>query len=285
VAACRWRRAACGSQCAESTTRNARRTTHAGFTLIELLVVTAVISILLALMLPVLHRARIVAYRVTCGSHLRQIATAWHAYLGDNNQQFYQAPNANHYFGGWEGIAGGPVRRPLNPYAGLPPAPQTQRDAGLFRCRADKGDDNLGLAAYRYFGNSYQTNLMLIGRDSLPTWMDEPIKTLNRRINEHLKSLKAGAVCDPARLLLVGDNYWVRQWEPLTDTAAASWHGAVGRYNLAYLDGHVALIEIHKGVYIDSDYRIQPFKELDSLTLEVQSRIAEQAGGVPQAGP
>jgi prepilin-type N-terminal cleavage/methylation domain-containing protein/prepilin-type processing-associated H-X9-DG protein len=57
---------------------------------------------------------------------------------------------------------------------------------------------------------------------------------------------------------------------------AMAWHGREGRYNLAFLDGHVALGEIHKGVYPDGDYRVQPFKELDSFACEMQSRIVPQ---------
>ncbi len=242
-----------------------------GFTLIELLVVMAVLSILLALMLPALHKARALSHRIVCASQLRQIALAWHAYLGDHNRQFYQAVNANHYFGGWRGITGGAVSRPLNRYVGLPTRVNVQSGAKLFRCPADQGDD-YGSATYLYYGNSYQTNLLLIGPDSLPTHpgLPEPIRELNRQINPHLKNLKAEAVCEPSRLLLVGDNNWVTQWDRLMPGAGRTWHDIPGRYNLAFFDGHITLIEIHKGIYLDDDYRILPFQELNGL-----------AGGIP----
>ena len=253
----------------------------AGFTLIELLVVMAIISILLSVSLPVLHNVRVVAHQASCAGQLRQIAMAWHTYLSDSNQQFYQAVNANHYFGGWKGIAGGAVFRPLNKYMGLPTEPNTQSDAKLFRCPADRGDTDYGPAAYLYFGNSYQTNLMLIGPDSLPAHrgLPESIRTLNGAINEHLKNLKADAICEPSRLLLVGDHNWITQWDPLIRVSGRTWHGAKDRYSMAFFDGRVALTEIHKGIYLESDYRVQPFKELDSLTHEMQSQLVHEVRG------
>jgi prepilin-type N-terminal cleavage/methylation domain-containing protein/prepilin-type processing-associated H-X9-DG protein len=254
----------------------------AGFTLIELLVVIAVLSILLAIMLPAMHTARVVAHRTRCASQLRQIATAWHVYLGDNNQQFYQGVFADYDFGGWRGLGSGARSRPLNPYVGVPMEVNAPGDARLFRCPADAGDkDYAPFLAYSYFGNSYRTNPMLIGPSLLSTraGIPEPVQTLYRAINEHLTHLKADAVCDPARLLLVADRNWATQWSATLRVSGQAWHGQEHRYNMAFFDAHVALTEIHKGVYIDDDYRIQPLKELDSLTHWAQSQMVGQASG------
>lgn len=60
-----------------------RRSASAGFTLLELLVVMSVISLLMALLLPALHRAREQSREIKCRSNLRQIAFAVAGYSGD----------------------------------------------------------------------------------------------------------------------------------------------------------------------------------------------------------
>jgi prepilin-type N-terminal cleavage/methylation domain-containing protein/prepilin-type processing-associated H-X9-DG protein len=61
------------------------------FTLIELLVVIAVISILAALLLPALARAKEEGRRANCISNLRQLTLCWEMYADDN--QGILAPN------------------------------------------------------------------------------------------------------------------------------------------------------------------------------------------------
>ena len=56
-----------------------------GFTLIELLVVIAVIALLMAILLPVLGRAKKQSQGVRCLSNLKQIGMAMHLYAQDNN--------------------------------------------------------------------------------------------------------------------------------------------------------------------------------------------------------
>ncbi len=55
------------------------------FTLIELIVVIAIVGVLMALLLPVLSKARDVGKRTACLSNLRQIGTGIQLYKSDNN--------------------------------------------------------------------------------------------------------------------------------------------------------------------------------------------------------
>jgi len=58
----------------------------AGFSLIELLVVTAIISLLIALVLPAAGRAKAAARDVNCASNLRAMQLGWVGYMYESDQ-------------------------------------------------------------------------------------------------------------------------------------------------------------------------------------------------------
>ena len=237
-----------------------------GFTLIELLVVVAIISLTLAVLMVGVHQARILARRVACRSNLRQLVIAWDLYLHDYDQRFCQGVNINHDFGGWEGTGRYALSRPLNPYLALPREVRTEDAAVLFRCPADAGgifNRPAHEKAYQHFGNSYQTNILLIGPNQRGVPKGE-LAELCREINKRLPNLRCDAVSEPSLLLLVGDNNWVTQWDP-EFPPGNDWHGRRDGYNVAFLDGHVGFLEIRKSVFKASDYRVLPFRELDHL--------------------
>ena len=240
--------------------------THArgGFTLIELLVVVAIMTSLLAILLPTVSKVRSLADRTVCQSNLRHISQAWHMYCNAHGGEFYQGENANALYGGWKGIDYPNHPRPLNRYLGLASLPASEADATIFKCPRDKG--SAGPMYYRDLGTSYQTNILLIGQDQIGAL---PYGSLQHAINTRLQGLTHQRVDSPARVLLIGDYGWGVQWIPHYPPGPY-WHGRRYHYNVAFLDTHVEFLHIRKGLFVTDEYTVLPLKELYALAHEVQ---------------
>ncbi len=76
------------------------------FTLIELLVVISIIALLIALLLPALARARILAERIQCASNLRQLALGLQEYANQYNDLYPMTNDNAKPFGGFHGSSG-----------------------------------------------------------------------------------------------------------------------------------------------------------------------------------
>jgi prepilin-type N-terminal cleavage/methylation domain-containing protein len=66
-----------------------------GFTLVELLVVVAILSLLLAMLLPVMGDARELARRAACGANLRSLSQAGSLHAGDHDGWYPQTNRNN----------------------------------------------------------------------------------------------------------------------------------------------------------------------------------------------
>lgn len=184
-----------------------------GFTLIELLVVIAVISILAALLLPALGRAKDTARRTTCLSNVRQVNLAIHLYADDS---LPVVPDPNPYPNG----VGAYYKQLVKGQLGLtgPASPKEK----VFICPADRIiHTQVGHAFTSYTFNGYETD-------------SGPIPRITGK--------KLSAIKSPARAVLAGEwpAYFGGSWHPLVNGTYPD-----AKAVLSFVDGHVALIKIY----------------------------------------
>ena len=244
-----------------------------GFTLIELLVVVSVIALLLAILLPSLRKARQAAQAAKCQAQLHVLGQAWHDYLSDFGGRFLQGANYNVNCGGRQGD-GSPmyrVSKPLNRYVKLPDV--VYEGAEVFFCPADRGSSAYRPSYYAYFGSSYMTNPMLIGQNQIyiNPWGD-PCAQLKYKINKRLANMNMSRIGGDGKLILMGDAGWVKTWESNV-TEKVDWHGRPGVHNIAFMDGHVALTRIRKGLHTTADYTVIPFLDLRDEACGCQKEV------------
>jgi prepilin-type N-terminal cleavage/methylation domain-containing protein len=133
-----------------------------GFTLVELLVVMAVLSILMALLLPGLSAAQRQSQRVHCLANLHQIGAALLAYASENNESFPVNTNWGNV-GGTKGSTNYYDDPGYSGFLGDPGISQVRKlnrfldSRRIFQCPADSGDTLVAstLNCYDFYGTSY----------------------------------------------------------------------------------------------------------------------------------
>ena len=254
-----------------------------GFTLIELLTVIAIISVLIAILIPTLSKARSLASRVRCAANLRQLSLAWRMYCEDNNGLFYQGVNANLTYGGWRGVYGSRPR-PLNPYVQLPLDTNTPEMVQLYHCPADRGGAPGGFERQEVFdvyGTSYFANMFLVGQNSVGMFSVQT-EELDEILARRIRSTSITEVtANHSELIMMGDYGWYNQWRPKPHTSEesktlAEWHKRQEHFNIGFLDGHVEFTHVKKGYYITDDYSVVPFSDLEGMASRLQEGCGEE---------
>jgi len=242
-----------------------------GFTILELLVVVAISSMLLAILLPSIQHTRQIGKRIRCQANLKQIASAWHEYLDAHDGCFLQGINTNINYGGQQGaVPAFQGDKPLNEFLGAPA--KAQADLEVFHCPADEGSRQIQPTFFGHYGTSYMTNLMLVGQNRLRYAPFDPCKDVFKKINDRLPQLNRTSLANESKLILLGDAGWLNSWN-WQDSNRVEWHGEPCGHNLAFMDGHVEFIRIHKGAHTTSQYTVVPFKNLQVVAWDCQKEM------------
>ncbi|MBN2314906.1 MAG: prepilin-type N-terminal cleavage/methylation domain-containing protein [Sedimentisphaerales bacterium] len=190
-----------------------------GFTLIELLVVIAVIAILMAILMPVLGRAKEQGKRAACLNNLRQLTMGWIMYADDNNDKIVRAsavsPGAWIAYGNYEDSEQTQIDRVK---AGLlyPYCP----NVAMFKCptgiRGEKVTYAIINAMNGYTGIPGAENLMVYRRSRI------------KRPGERMVFLDEGRLSPGSWTIYYDQEQW---WDQIT-----ARHG--DGTNVSFADGH-----------------------------------------------
>jgi prepilin-type N-terminal cleavage/methylation domain-containing protein len=247
------------------------------FTLLEVLVVVAIIALLVAVLLPTLKAARLRAKQLLCQTNLASIATAWHGYLADSKGFFLKsqtaAANESINYGGKQGkLASYQGKKPLNRYIGLDPV--TNGPADIFRCPFDTGTMMAQPTCHDYYGNSYLMNHMLVGQPGLQSVPGDPCGEVMKRVSGKIAKLSTSTLSNESRLILVGDYGWYNAWNLLFPPGFhVEWHRRKMHHTIAFMDGHVKLTYIRKGMNVTDQYTVIPFRKEQAEIGQCQAEV------------
>jgi prepilin-type N-terminal cleavage/methylation domain-containing protein/prepilin-type processing-associated H-X9-DG protein len=234
------------------------------FTLSELLVVVAIITILAALLLPVLGKAKSEGKGTSCKNHLKQMGVALQMFVGENYNRYphYLGP-AGPSYGDAVGVGGkaeGLVywSTKLFPYYGL------NWTNPLFQCPGYtgkvSGPFNSPVAVDRYGSYGYNLSGSRVQEPPFTTYGLGPIVSWYPYLQAaHGAAVTEGELTAPSEMLAMGDSAWavgtkagsgvmfvtppggddvwgcsLYAWAYMYDAR----HGA--NYNQLYCDGHVS---------------------------------------------
>lgn len=236
------RRVACGGLKAA-----ARRAVRAGFTLIELLTVMAIISILIAILLPSLSGARNRGRITKCEANVRELAQATLRYISQQEDRFPTVSdcegnacyfgNGHQYFG-WNGRQPGPLGRPwarwVNKELGLQVQEANPGGAAIAECPSDggaPGQTGENGKLFELLGSSYAMNPIL----SQGRYSDWKYRDYDLGLSQVIQPSQKVLVADHVAFGLTFDGYWT--------AIRPGWHDTYRPAAVVgFIDGHAEYV-------------------------------------------
>jgi prepilin-type N-terminal cleavage/methylation domain-containing protein/prepilin-type processing-associated H-X9-DG protein len=220
------------------------------FTLIELLVVVAILSVLAAILLPALQKAREQSRRALCASNLRQIGVAMHLYCDDWNDHFpiYDITDSHRVLWPYLGIRSLPVlaRNHVMYCPSSMNKPIVVNDPDINRHRG--GAFSVSLARPQY-GYGYNAHLKISQASGDPIWSFTPPRN----------ALKRGLVSSAPHVFWSTDAFSHRvdrnfSYIPAFRHGGGNWDGTSLHtnwergegFNAVFVDGHVEWVPFPK---------------------------------------
>jgi prepilin-type N-terminal cleavage/methylation domain-containing protein/prepilin-type processing-associated H-X9-DG protein len=233
---------------------------RAGFTLVELLVVIGIISVLIAILLPALNKARESAKAIQCASQLRQIGQAIQMYA-NNNDQWLPMYNAKNQFGSAYESDKAYWERALLTEGDLPGYNASYtRTSGLnifycpnfFNIRQAAAEENETTHGYAprtilwgyYHMISYGINLQLscdLSLSGIASWRDTRITQVHRPSETILMAESGSYYSTGKQAGSPGVTDFIYPRPPSASVSMAwPWHN--GGCNVLWIDGHVTTV-------------------------------------------
>ena len=233
----------------------------AGFTLVELLVVVGIISILIAMLMPALRKARQAAERTQCASNLRQVGIAMQMYRNENRNRLALAGN----LGYWDDNAGNALLpNDSRAYWGVAYLPYAIRNGAYQGANAEEVVKH-GRSLWRCPSSATFADPGYSDQTKTPCAFGLNIDVSGRNTSEFRDSAQLIVAHDSPEQLMDGNGDWLTDWERVGATrnfvqrgkniwqwrdASLPWYiGGAGireyyrhsRWcNVLWLDGHVS---------------------------------------------